>query len=106
MTEVRLVFVTAPDSNTAAELTKTLIEENLVACGNIVNGIRSIYRWEGKVCDDTEVLVLLKTLERAVPRLKERLVELHPYECPELLTVSVADGLPDYLSWVREQVST
>ena len=104
MTEVRMVMVTAPDLDTASAVVRVLLEEGLIACGNIVNGIRSIYRWEGKICDDAEVLLILKTVARAIPRLKERVVDLHPYDCPEVLAVPVAEGHEDYLSWVMDQV--
>ena len=104
MTHVRMVVVTAPDLDTAASLIRTLLEEGLIACGNMVDGVRSLYRWEGKICDDAEVLLLLKTVGRTVPRLKERIVELDPYDCPEVLSVPVEEGHDDYLSWVMEQV--
>jgi periplasmic divalent cation tolerance protein len=99
-----MVFVTAPDANVAANLTKALLSDDLVACGNIVDGIRSVYRWEGKVCDDSEALLILKTTKEQVERLKNKVVEIHPYECPEVLAVPVLDGHHDYLSWVRDQV--
>jgi len=104
MKEVRMVFVTVPDATIAADLTRQLLEERLVACGNIIEGVRSVYRWEGKICDESEALLILKTVEQAVARLKQRVVELHPYECPEVLAVSVSEGHEDYISWVREQV--
>jgi len=104
MTEVRMVFVTVPDSTTAADLTRRLLDEGLVACGNIMDGVRSMYRWDGKICDDSEVLLILKTVESAVERLKKRVIELHPYDCPEVLAVPVSAGHEDYLSWVRDQV--
>ena len=104
MTDLRMVYVTAPDSMTAAELVRQLLEENLVACGNILDGVRSLYRWKGEICDDSEVLVVLKTVETVVERLTQRVVELHPYDCPEVLAVAVSEGHQDYISWVREQV--
>jgi len=104
MSNVRVVFVTLPDDEAAVALTRALLEENLVACGNIVPGLRSIYRWEGEICDDPEVLVLFKTTQACFSALKSRIVELHPYDCPEVIGVDVSDGHADYLSWVREQV--
>jgi len=104
MTEVRMVFVTVPEPTTAAELTRQLLSEDLVACGNILDGVRSIYRWEGEICDESEVLLILKTVKHAVDRVKQRVVELHPYDCPEVLAVPVSEGHEDYISWVREQV--
>ncbi len=101
---VCLVFMTAPDESTAARLARTLVEERQAACGNLISGVRSIYRWEDQVHDDPEVLVLFKTTADRVDQLRERIVELHPYECPEVLVVPAAGGHPDYLKWVADSV--
>ncbi len=99
-----VILVTAPTAEAAAAMARTLVEEGLVACGNVVPGIRSIYRWEGKVQDDAETLLVLKTERRLVPDLKVRLGELHPYQVPELLVLPVEDGLPAYLEWLAASV--
>lgn len=104
MTDTMVVFCTAPDAETAARIARTLVEERVAACGNIVPGLRSIYRWEGKVCDEAEVLLVLKTPRDAVERLRSRIVELHPYTCPEVLALPVEAGHGPYLQWVRDQV--
>jgi periplasmic divalent cation tolerance protein len=96
--------VTLPDEASAVALTRTLVDECLVACGNVIPGVRSIYRWEGEVCEDSEVLVLFKTTAAGFVAVKQRIVELHPYTCPEVLGVQVKEGHDDYLSWVRDQV--
>jgi len=67
LTDTRVVLVTTPDADTAARLARTLVEERLAACGNLVPGVRSIYRWEGKVCDEAEVLLILKTTAALAP---------------------------------------
>jgi periplasmic divalent cation tolerance protein len=100
MTEVRLVLTTVPSGDVAAKLARTLVEEKLAACGNVLPGVRSIYLWKGKVEDENEVLLLLKTQVRQVPRLQARLLELHPYEVPEVLAVPVEAGFQGYLDWV------
>jgi periplasmic divalent cation tolerance protein len=97
---VRLVLCTAPDSPATRQLVRTLVEERLVACGNIVSGVTSLYRWLGEVEQASEALIIFKTTVQAWPRLKERIVELHPYEVPELLLVNVEDGTAPYLEWV------
>ena len=102
MTDVILVLVTAPSTDKAAELARTLVEEQLAACGNIIPGLRSIYRWEGKVHDEAEVLLLLKTKAPLFEVLRARVVELHPYQVPEVLRVDVADGHAPYLAWVLD----
>ncbi len=104
MTSTVVVLVTAPSADAAAALARTLVEEELAACGNVVPAIRSIYRWEGKIHDDAEALLVLKTERRLVPALKARLPELHPYQVPELLVLPVEDGLVAYLEWVGSSV--
>lgn len=104
MTDVILVLATAPSGEMAAKLAKALVDEELAACGNILPGVRSIYRWKGKVEDEQEVILLLKTRADLFEALKERLVELHPYDCPEVLRLPVEAGHLPYLEWVRESV--
>jgi periplasmic divalent cation tolerance protein len=99
-----VLLVTAPTADAAATLARALVEEGLAACGNVVPAIRSIYRWEGKVQDEPEALLVLKTERRLVPAVKARLPELHPYQVPELLVLPVEDGLAPYLEWVGASV--
>ena len=103
---VCLVFMTAPDEPTAARLARTVVEERHAACGNIISGIRSIYRWNDNVQDESEVLVLFKTTDEAVDGLRERIVAIHPYECPEVLVVPAGGGHLDYLQWVADSVGS
>lgn len=100
---VQLVLTTCPDEPTARALSRALVEERLVACGNVVPGLTSIYRWRGEVESAEECLLLLKTTDAALDRLAARLEELHPYEVPELLVFPVAAGAPAYLRWVVEE---
>ena len=104
MTEAVVVLVTAPTVESAAEMARALVEEGLAACGNVVPGVRSIYRWAGEIHDDPEVVLLLKTERRLVAALKERLPALHPYQVPELLALPVEDGLSPYLAWLAASV--
>lgn len=97
------VLMTAPGAESAEAVTRALVEEELVACGNIVPGAVSIYRWKGEVHRDDEVLVILKTTGSLLPRVLERAADLHPYDVPELLALEVADGAPAYLKWVLEE---
>jgi len=99
-----VVLVTAPSAAAAASLARTLVEEGLAACGNVVPGIRSIYRWAGEIHDDAEALLVLKTERRLVGALESRLPEIHPYQVPELLVLPVEDGLGPYLAWLRASV--
>ena len=103
-TEAVVVLVTAPTPEVAAGIARSLVEEGLAACGNVVPGLRSIYRWEGRVADESEALLLLKTERRLLAALKERLPAVHPYEVPELLVLPVEDGLGPYLDWIARSV--
>jgi len=102
--KVMAVLSTAPDSTTASQIAEALVGERLAACVNVVEGVSSIYRWKGAVQRDREVLMVVKTTSDAVERLRSRLVELHPYEVPEVLALAVADGHEPYLDWVRGEV--
>jgi periplasmic divalent cation tolerance protein len=103
MTEAMLVFTTLPNADKAADIGRALVEERLAACANLIPAIRSIYRWEGKLQDENEVLVLLKTRADNIERLKARILELHPYEVPEVLAVPVESGYQAYLDWLSNQ---
>src|SRR5512140_3199107 len=104
MTDAVVVLVTAPSADKAAELARTLVEERLAACGNVLPGLRSIYRWEGKVHDEPEALLLLKSRAALFEALRERIVALHPYQVPEVLRLDVAAGHPPYLQWIIDSV--
>lgn len=101
----RVVLVTAPDTETATGMARSLVSERLAACGNVVPGLTSIYRWEGGVHEDPEVLLILKTREERMEELVRRVAELHPYDVPEVLALPVDGGLPAYLSWVESETS-
>ena len=97
--------MTAPGVDEAETVVRSLLDERLVACGNVLPGAVSLYRWQGEVHRDNEAVVILKTLRRLVPRVLERAQALHPYEVPELLVQEVVDGNPAYLQWVQEECS-
>ena len=101
--EVRTVFVTAPDRRAAERIVQAVVEEGLAACGTLLEGAVSIYRWEGKIERAEEVQVILKTRADAVPALQERILALHPYDVPEVLVLQVEEGHLPYLEWVREE---
>ncbi len=100
MTEVSMVFVTVGKETEAVEIGQTLVREQLVACVNIVSGVRSLYRWKGEVCDDQEWLLIMKTRTSLVQPLQDRIRGLHSYEVPEIIAFPVDQGLPEYLNWV------
>ena len=102
--DVVLLFSTFPDADVARKATRALLEENLVACGNILPGVESIYRWKGKIETAAEVMVIFKTTGWNLLDAMERIKALHPYEVPEILCINVEDGWPEYLKWVAESV--
>jgi periplasmic divalent cation tolerance protein len=103
--EVRVAFITAPDLETATRVARALVEEHLVACVNLVPGIRSIYRWEGAIEQDAEVLLVVKTRADRTEDLVDRVVELHPYDLPEVVMLPAVGGNPGYLDWVRQEAA-
>jgi len=105
MSEISIVLVTAGSAEEAAAIGRTLIEERLAACANIVPGIRSIYRWKGKICDEQEFLIIIKTRTSLFEAVQKRVKELHSYEVPEIISFPVARGLPQYLEWVLAETA-
>ncbi len=102
---VRVVLVTAPDEESAARIARALVEERLIACANLIPRIRSIYRWEGQVADEAEVLLVLKTRASRCAAVAARVKALHPYALPEVVALPVVDGSEAYLDWVIANAS-
>ena len=100
--DVLICFCSCPDT-AAARIAEALVEERLAACVSLVPGLQSVYRWQGQLQREAEVLLLIKTTQARYPALQARLPQLHPYELPELLAVESAAGLPAYLHWVADQ---
>ena len=99
--QASIVFCTVPNEEQARQIARALVEERLAACVSIVPGLRSIYRWEEGICDDAELLLLIKTRREVFPRLIRRIQELHPYEVPEILSLDVTGASPAYLDWLQ-----
>jgi len=104
MTGALLVLCTVPTAEVAAGLARALVEARLAACGNVVPGLRSIYRWQGRVEDEAEVLLLLKTTRQAFPALRDELLRRHPAQVAEVLALPVEAGSTAYLEWLAAQV--
>jgi periplasmic divalent cation tolerance protein len=100
-----VVFSTFPDADTAARVARTLVDDRLAACVNLLPMVRSIYRWEGKVCDEAETLAVIKTTTERYAALSARITELHPYQVPEVIALPLVGGHPPYLAWLAEQVA-
>ena len=105
-TDIVTVFVTAPGRESALVLARRVVEESLAACGSVIPNVTSVFRWDEKVTEEEEVLLILKTSAAKSPALIARVAELHTYEVPEVLCLRVEDGFGPYLDWVGECTST
>lgn len=103
--EAIVVYITAPGEDAAAKIARSLVEEKLVACVNIVRGLRSIYAWQGKIEDEAEVLMICKTRKELFEPLQKRVKELHTYTVPEIIALPVIAGSADYLGWLHDVTS-
>lgn len=99
---VAVTLVTCPDRKTAAKVASALVDERLAACVNIVPGITSVYRWEGRIHRDRETLLIIKSRRTLSAALTKRVKELHPYSVPEVIQLNVVSGSGAYLAWVRK----
>lgn len=98
-----VVFITAGSTEEGEKIAHALVEEGLAACVNIVSPIRSVYRWEGQVQTEHEVLLIAKTRTARMEGLAQRVGQLHSYQVPEIIAVPIVAGAEDYLQWVDEQ---
>jgi len=103
MTDTIVVLVTVGSQNEADHLATTLVEEHLVACVNIVGPIRSVYRWQGRVHNDEELLLVIKTRAALFESLATRVRTLHSYETPEVIALPIVAGAQPYLDWLLAQ---
>jgi periplasmic divalent cation tolerance protein len=102
--DVVVVMTTLPSADKAAEIARAVVEEQLAACVNIVPAVRSIYRWQGATQDDVEALAIIKTTRDRYDALARRVLQLHPYELPELIALPLEGGHAPYLAWVAGSV--
>ncbi len=96
-----VVLVTSP-KDIAESLATTVVAEHLAACANIIPGVTSIFFWEGKVCQEAEVLLLIKTTKSSWNQLMVRVKELHTYDIPEIVSLPITDGFQPYLNWINQ----
>jgi len=101
MSAFRVVMVTAP-SDKAEEMSKKIIGSGLAACVNIIDNVKSIYNWKGELRTDREALLIIKTATKKVENLIKFIKEDHPYELPEVISMTISEGNPDYLNWIDE----
>ena len=104
-TGVLLVLCTCPDEAAAAALGRLLVERRLAACVNVHGGVRSIYRWNGKVDEDSEALMVIKTTKTRYADVERLIIEQHPYELPEIIAVPIEQGFKQYMAWIEDTTS-
>ncbi len=100
-----VALTTCANPEQAEALARTLVESRLAACVNVVSGVRSFYRWQGKIEADAEQLLIIKTRRDMASKLKQVLLAEHPYDVPELVVLPIEDGSADYLKWIDSNVS-
>lgn len=103
--KARLVITTFPDAEAARDIAGRCVEARLAACATLLPGVESVYRWEGKIEQAQEVVLLLKTTAERYPALEAQLKEWHPYEVPEIVALDPVAGLPAYLAWIASETS-
>lgn len=101
-----VVLNTCPDADSAASIAQTLLDRKLAACVNVLPGVKSFFNWKGVSETAEEHLLLIKTLSSAYPAVERAVLELHPYELPEIIAVPIAAGLPGYLTWITQNTAT
>jgi len=106
MEEKVVVLVTAPSKDVGEDIARTLLEQKLAACVNVVPSIASIYTWEGELCSDEEVLLVIKSTRSAFDELAVAVQRVHPYDVPEIIALPIIAGTPDYLNWIDAVVET
>ena len=106
MQEKILVMITTGSEEEGVKIAETLLEERLIACANLIGGIRSLYRWKGQVCDDREILLLCKTERQLFSRLSNKVKSIHSYEVPEIIALPVIEGWQPYLEWIEQETGS
>jgi periplasmic divalent cation tolerance protein len=102
---VNFIYMTAGSKAEAQKIGKALVESRLAACVNIWDNMQSIYRWEEKLQEDSEVVIIAKTTDTRVPQLIDKVKSLHSYDCPCIISLPVSGGYPPFLDWIQSEVS-
>ncbi len=106
MSDPIVVLVTCGSEEEALKIANALVEEHLAACVNLVAPIRSIYRWEGKIWDEKEWLLIIKTQRQRFEELEKKVKSLHSYSVPEIISLPITEGSSAYLNWIRENTES
>jgi len=104
MTPIYLIYITTGDKAEARQIGMALVESKLAACVNIIDHMNSMYRWEGKIQEDQEAILIAKTTEKNIPALKKKVKAMHSYDCPCMVCLPVTEGYGPFLEWIQNQV--
>ena len=103
--QIKLIYVTLPDRSIASSIAKILVQEKLAACVNILGALESFYIWEERLTQSNEILLIAKTTKRQEAKLILRVKELHPYECPGIVSLDIINGDSGFLQWIAKATS-
>ena len=100
-----IIFITAASENEGKSIAKHLVEKKLAACTNIIAGMRSLFFWDKQLCEENEVLLIVKSIQSKVGEIITNVKELHSYDVPEIIAIPIIDGSKDYLDWLQESIT-
>ena len=103
--EIIIVFVTVPGLREGSRISKAILTSRLAACVNVIPGVQSIYKWKGKIVQEKEAMLVLKTTRPRYRKLEQKIKQLHPYEVPEVIAIPLIFGSPQYIEWVTREVA-
>ena len=102
MDDYVIILCTTPGKEPAKKIAESLVNKKLAACVSMIEGVTSVYEWEGKICEDTECQMIIKSRNGVFQKIKEEITSMHPFEVPEIVSLNVNDGLDSYLKWISE----
>ena len=100
---VTTIYITTNSKEEAMEIARTTVKEKLAACANILGEVSSVYAWNGEIAEEKEIALLLKTSNKLIKRLTERVKALHSYDCPCITALNIFDGNDDYITWIKQE---
>ncbi|MBI1823490.1 MAG: divalent-cation tolerance protein CutA [Nitrospirae bacterium] len=102
MTEFIVILITCPSSEEAEKITRILVSEKLIACGNMISAVNSLFYWQGEISQEKETLIVAKSVKNLFPAIVQRVKSLHSYTVPEIIALPLVEGSEEYLHWIEE----
>jgi len=103
--EVILILITVPDAKSAECISTLLVDKRLAACVNTISGVSSLYRWEGKLNRDDELILMIKTVKENFDKICLTVISIHPYDMPEIIAIPIVSGATQYMEWIKNETS-